>query len=360
MRFLSWSLGTLALLALASFGLLQLTPVQDRLIDQVIRKNVDNSAAQALFKDDAMRLLVCGSGSPLPHPTRARPCLAVIAGGKFYIVDTGPGSWNQLALRHIPAERIGAILYTHFHSDHIGELGEFNMQTWVAGRPAPLAVYGPEGVQRLVAGYSEAYALDNGYRTAHHGAEMLPPERGQMQAHPLALPADGHRVPAFEDGELKVSVFAVHHEPIEPAVGYRFDYKGRSLVISGDTRRDERMIAAAEGADVLAHEAQAQHLVARMQALAAEAGRPRIAKIFGDIPSYHTSPVEAAELANAAKVPLLLLYHLTPSPPNRIAGQVFMRGVKAVRPEGVVLSDDGTLITLPLAGGAPQVGRFDP
>lgn len=230
MRFLSWSLGTLALLALASFGLLQLEPVQDRLIDRVIRKNVDNSAAQALFKDDAMRLLVCGSGSPLPHPTRARPCLAVIAGGKFYIVDTGPGSWNQLALRHIPAERIGAILYTHFHSDHIGELGEFNMQTWVAGRPGPLAVYGPEGVQRLVAGYSEAYALDRGYRTAHHGAEMLPPERGEMQAHTLALPADGHRVPAFEDGELKVSVFAVHHEPIEPAVGYRFDYKGRSLV----------------------------------------------------------------------------------------------------------------------------------
>ncbi|MDP3857020.1 MAG: MBL fold metallo-hydrolase [Stagnimonas sp.] len=360
MRFIKWSLGLIALLALSSYSLLMLPAVQDRLIDKVIRKNVDNSAAQALFNDDAMRLLVCGSGSPLPHKTRARPCLAVIAGGKFYVVDTGPGSWNQLALRRIPGERIGAILYTHFHSDHIGELGEFNMQTWVAGRPAPLPVYGPAGVERLVAGYREAYALDNGYRTAHHGAALLPPERGEMLAQRLELPADGHRVPAFEDGELKVSVFAVHHEPIEPAVGYRFDYKGRSLVISGDTRRDERMIAAAQGADVLAHEAQSQHLVARMQALAAEGGRPRIAKIFGDIPSYHTSPVEAAELANAAQVPLLLLYHLTPSPPNRIAERVFMRGVKEMRPRGVAVADDGTLITLPLAGGAPKVGRFDP
>lgn len=358
MRVVRWSLGLLALMAVAGHVLIQQPAVQDRLVDHTIRRTLDDRAAQALFGDDALRLLVCGSASPLPHRSRARPCLAVIAGGRFYVVDTGPGSWNQLALRRIPGERIGAVLYTHFHSDHIGELGEFNMQSWVAGRPAPLAVYGPTGVERLVAGFAEAYALDNGYRVAHHGPQLLDIAKAQMQAHPLAVPEDGSPVTAFEDGALKVSVFAVQHPPIHPSVGYRFDYKGRSLVISGDTRKDPRLVAVAKGADLLVHEAQAQHLVARLRVLSGEAGRPRLEKVFSDIPDYHTSPVEAAEIANAAGVPTLLLYHLTPPPPNAFAERVFLRGVEAVRPRGVVMADDGTLVTLPIAGGAAQVEQF--
>jgi ribonuclease Z len=62
----------------------------------------------------------------------------------------------------------------HFHSDHIGDLGEFNMNTWAMGRPGPLRVYGPPGVERVVAGFAEAYALDTQYRIAHHGTEFLP------------------------------------------------------------------------------------------------------------------------------------------------------------------------------------------
>src|SRR3546814_9966192 len=83
-----------------------------------------------------------------------------------------------------------------FHSDHIGDLGEFNLQTWGAGRPTPLQVYGPEGVARVVTGFQEAYALDAGYRTAHHGADFLPPALEQMQAHTLTLSTDGTPTPA--------------------------------------------------------------------------------------------------------------------------------------------------------------------
>lgn len=360
MRLIRWTLGLGAVLLAGSALLVQLPAVQDRIVDRVIRTNLDPARQQALFADDALRLLVCGSASPLPHPTRARPCLAVIAGGRFYVVDTGPGSWNQLAMRRIPAERIGGVFYTHYHSDHIGDLGEFNMQSWVAGRPGPLPVHGPEGVQRLVAGYTEAYALDVGYRVAHHGTALLDAAKAAMQALPFTAPDDGQPVTVFQDGDLKVSAFSVHHEPISPSVGYRFDYRGRSLVISGDTRRDERIVSVAKGTDLLVHEAQAQHLVARLRALSGEAGRPRLEKVFGDIPDYHTSPVEAAGLANAAGVPLLLLYHLTPPPPSRLAEKVFLRGVDAVRPRGVAMADDGTLVTLPLAGGPPVVGRLDP
>ena len=162
-------------LAGAAAGLLRVPALQDALMRRVAARLV-SAAPEQLFAKDALRVLLCGSASPLAHPTRARPCTAVFAAGRFYVVDTGPGSWNHLALWRVPGERIGAVLLTHFHSDHIGELGEFNLQTWVAGRPAPLRVFGPPGVERVVAGFSTAYAEDARLRTAHHGVEIVPPE----------------------------------------------------------------------------------------------------------------------------------------------------------------------------------------
>ncbi len=117
--------------------------------------------------------------------------MAVFAAGRFWVVDTGPGAWNRLALWQVDGRNIAGILLTHFHSDHIGELGEFNLQTWAAGRSGPLRVFGPPGVERVVAGFTEAYALDSGYRIAHHGAQLLPPDVGRMEPRAIAGPADG-------------------------------------------------------------------------------------------------------------------------------------------------------------------------
>ena len=150
-----------------------------------------------------------------------------------------------------------------------------------------------------------------------------------------------------EDG-LRITAFAVTHDPVKPAYGYRFDYGGRSVVVSGDTKKDAGLIEAAKGADVLFHEALANHLVSQIGEAAAKGGRPRVAKITHDIPSYHTSPVEAAEVANAAGVKLLVLYHLTPPPPLRIVEWVFTRGVSEIRPDGWVLADDGLLVEVPV------------
>jgi ribonuclease Z len=318
-------------------------------------------ATRPALREDALSAVLCGSVGPLPHASRAGPCVAVSAGGRLYVVDVGRGSANRAGLIGLDAGAVRAVLLTHFHSDHIQELGEWDLQSWVQGRPGPLRVFGPPGVERVVAGFEEAYALDAGYRTAHHGAELLPPEVGRMVAHPVPGPAsDGGSALVLEEDGLRVTAFAVDHDPVRPAYGYRFDWRGRSIVVSGDTARDPRVAAAARGADVLFHEAQANHMVARVAAAAAAADRPRVAKIMADIPDYHTTPVEAAEIANEAGVKLLVLYHLTPPPPVAFAERIFVRGVDAAREGDWRLGEDGLLVTLPAGSDAVEVGELAP
>jgi len=345
-----WILGGVVLVALAAAAVevaLRVPSVQDALTRRVIGHMVA-SQPDELFADDALRAVLCGTGSPLPHPTRAKACVAVFAAGRYWVVDTGPGSWNRLALTRIDPARIGGVFFTHYHSDHIGDLGEFNLNSWVAGRPGPLRVFGPPGVERVVAGFTEAYALDTGYRIAHHGAVLIPADKERMEAVPIAqlAEADERTVVLREDG-LEVSAFAVHHDPVKPAYGYRFDYKGRSLVITGDTAKTDAVARAAKNADVLFHEAQSNHLIGLIGQAAGAAGRPRVAKIMSDILTYHTTPVEAAEVANAAGVRLLVLYHLNPPPPNRFVEAIFARGVAEARHGDWKLGNDGTLVELP-------------
>ena len=345
-----------AALALGALSLTACADAQDALLRRIATRMA--APRTELYGDDAMRVLICGSASPLPHPTRARPCTAILAAGKIWVVDVGPGSWNHMGGWRIAGERIGAVLLTHFHSDHIGELGEWNLQTWVAGRPAPLSVIGPEGVQSVVAGFNEAYALDRGYRVAHHGADFNVPALGLMIPAPIAFPVGATSAVVHDTDGLRITAFLVDHRPIVPAVGYRFDWRGRSVVVSGDTVKSANLIAAARDADVLVHEAQANHIVKILGEVAA-ANRPRAAKIMADIPSYHTTPVQAAEVANEANVKLLVMSHLTPPPPNALLARIFVRGVDDVRPSGWVLADDGMLITLPANSDAIEQSEID-
>lgn len=337
----------ITLLALSTWITLQSTTVQDWLMATIVESRM-SSNTEGLFDNNSLNAMVCGSTSPFPSPKRAGPCIAVFAGDKFYVVDTGSRSWNNLALRSIPAEKLGGIFITHFHSDHIAELGEYNMQSWVARRDGNLKVYGGHGIEDIVAGFNRAYSHDREYRVAHHGAEYLRPETANMVAQPITeLPQVIH-----QEGLLTVTAFAVDHAPIHPALGYRFDYGDRSIVVSGDTVKSESLIAAANNADILFHEAQAQHIVEQLESTAKDLGRNQLAKIFYDIRDYHTSPVEAAEAANKANVSELVLYHLTPPPPNKIAEKIFVRGVSAVRNKGVTLARDGLLYELPLNSDA--------
>lgn len=336
-----------ALITLAAVAALatKSTAVQDMGMRAIVESRVGRSVGGVLG-DDALHVIVCGSGSPLPAPGRAQACIAVFAGGRGYVFDVGTGAAGNLANWRAPSERIQHVFLTHFHSDHFGDLGELNLQGWVAGRGAPLVVHGPPGVERVVNGLQEAYALDRAYRTAHHGEDLMNPAYGLLVAAPFEASASA--VVVHQDGELTIRSFLVDHSPVAPSVGYRIDYRGRSVVISGDTAPSPSLVAAAEGADLMLHEALATHVVQTLEAVTREAGQPRLAKVMLDIPDYHTSPVDAARAANAAHVRRLVLYHLVPGPPGvGIAKDIFLRGVDDVR-EGVTLSSDGSVYSLPV------------
>ena len=315
------------------------------MLDWMFRRTAFHELARpapVLAGKNELSALLCGTGSPLPDKTRGGPCTLIAVGDKYYLVDTGLDTARDLLLWRIPLQNIAAVFLTHFHSDHIGDLGEVRLQTWVAGRRAPLAVYGPPGVARVVNGFNEVYALDDGYRTKHHGAAMLPPDAVAM------VPRQVMPGIVFEQDGLRVTAVKVKHEPANPAYGYRFDFKGRSIVISGDTAPDEDLARLAKGADILIHEGLNPEMVGVMHDALAAANHPRQAKIFHDIPGYHTAPVDAARIANEAHVRLLVFSHIIPILPNRFAEKLFLRGVSDVRPEGVELGHDGLVLKLPV------------
>lgn len=344
-----------ALIGIAIAAALQSVAVDTWMFRQFVRHAV--AAGDAKLADaDTLSVLLVGTGTPLPDVSRAGPSTMIAAGEHLFLVDTGVDSARNLQLWKVPMEKIDAILITHLHSDHIGGMADIRLQTWVAGRKTPLKVYGPPGIERVVAGFNEAYAIDDSYRTKHHGSAMLPPDGALLVAVPIVIPEGATTSPVFDALGLKVTAIRVKHEPANPAYGYRFDYAGRSVTVSGDTIYDEDLAHAANGTDVLVHEGLSPELVGIMHDEMLAAGRPRPAKIMHDIPGYHTAPVDAAKIANMAHARLLLFTHLLPILPNAIAVRAFLKGVTDVRPDGVRVGHDGLVVRLHKGSDALDIG----
>ena len=227
-------------------------------------------------------------------------------------------------------------------------MGELMLKRWATGsRQQPLTIYGPQGIEQVVNGFESAYQLDKGYRIAHHGEEVMPNKGFGAEAHEFDLGTDlMHSKTIYKKGEVEVIAFNVAHAPVFPAVGYRVNYKDRSVVITGDTKYSESLKQHSKNADVLVSEA----LNKKFSAMLANAGKQtetNITAVATDIQDYHISPQEAAEVAKAAGVRQLVISHILPPIPSDLMIRPFLKEALEVY-QDIYMANDGTMISLPV------------
>jgi len=242
------------------------------------------------------KVTLLGTGDPIPRTDRFGPATLVEAGGQELLFDVGRGATQRLVQMNIALSAVDAVFLTHFHHDHLVGLPDMWMTGWIpppfGRRSVPFEVWGPTGTASLLENLEEAFELNTSIRIPD---ELLPPEGIEMVAH--EFDEDGV---VYEKDGVKVTAFAVDHGAlIKPAYGYRVDYDGRAVVISGDTRFDRNLIAAAKGADLIVHEV----ALASDELLASS-------EQFRRIVAHHTTPEEAGIVFAEVSPKLAVYTHL--------------------------------------------------
>lgn len=320
----------------------------DFAIEALIDRAVGIDRNTKFYEDDALHVITSGTGAPLPDPNRFGPQTAVVAGDQVLVFDTGPGSTRQLALTGLNLGTINALFLTHYHSDHISDLGELMLQHWTStGATEPLKIYGPPGIEAVVGGYIAAYQLDRVYRIDHHGAETMPPSGFGGVAHEFDLGTDLMTSEVvYEAGDVQVIAFNVDHPPVVPAVGFRVNYKDRSVMITGDTIYSDSLIQHAMGADLMVSDA-LNHSMSQMVADAGNKMDNNLTSVAEDIQESHIRPEEAALVAREAGVSKLLITHVLPPVPDLLINP-FLRDARDIFDGEVRMANDGTMAKLPV------------
>jgi ribonuclease Z len=240
-----------------------------------------------------------GTGSPVPEPgrlvpvspgDRANAMTLVQAGQEVLLFDAGRGVVERLSQAGVNGRDITSVFLTHFHSDHIVGLPDLWLTSRLTlswgNRTKPLEVRGPVGTKDLIGNLVRAYAPDVSAR----------PDQPQIDLVGHEFDKDGV---IFDRNGVKVTAFAVDHGPAKPAVGYRVDYKARSVLISGDTRFDENVIKYGTGVDLLLHEVLAVN-PALLQKI------PKLMSIF----NLHASPEQCGQVFAKTKPKLAAFTHI--------------------------------------------------
>jgi ribonuclease Z len=243
-----------------------------------------------------IEITLLGTGSPLPDPNRAGPSTLVRAGGQVFLVDCGRGVLQRAAAVGVGAAGLSALLLTHLHSDHIGDLGDVLITRWIstlAPDPAPLPIIGPPGTAETVEATLKAFRHDIGYRIAHHADLNAPPA---VEVHEYT---EG---PVWDRDGVSIRVAPTDHRPVAPTIGFRIESSTASVVLAGDTVPCAGLDELAAGADALVHTVIRKDIVGNI---------PQ--QRLQDICDYHSSVEEAAATADRAGVAALVMTHYVPA-----------------------------------------------
>lgn len=280
-----------------------------------------------------LHIVLLGTGSPRAYLNRAKAATLILAGRDALLLDCGGAVVDQLLRAGMYPHRINDVFFTHHHSDHNSGFFDFFISSWrshvgiVEGRSEPLRVYGPTNTRAVIGKMRESFDYDVSLRIGYNKSAAAAAE--------ITYTEQDSGVIYQKDG-LTVTVFEVDHRPVVPALGYVFEYNGKKVVFSGDTRPVPAMITQARDADLLFHDAyQKEWLDAIAEA------NPEDAVQVRNPAKYHTTTLEAAQIAREAGVKKLVLTHLIPPPaPDEESETAFAAGMEAIYGGPIVVARD--------------------
>jgi len=256
--------------------------------------------------DMALRITLLGTGSGPPvRASRAGVGTLVEAGNERLLFDAGYGVLRRLVQTGRPMDAVTRVFLTHLHSDHVVELPALLLLPWAApsARDVPLEVWGPPGTRAMMNGLLSAFAFD-----IHVRRDV------DERASARGIVVEGHDIRGgivYERNDVRVSAFPVDHGPVKPAYGYRVDYRGHSVAISGDTRVSDSLVAASKGVDVLIHEVIDAEFLRTVE-------RPS-PQLFDAILAHHTTAEQAGGVFQRVK-PRLAVFSHSPGTPALLEG----------------------------------------
>jgi ribonuclease BN (tRNA processing enzyme) len=255
----------------------------------------DHLAAQPL--PDQLVLLGTGGG-PTPKALRAAPSMALMIGGQLHIIDAGNGVARQAALAGLPLKNLAHVWITHLHNDHVADAFALPWLAWSGALTTPVVVHGPKGMKQMARDWLRFARVDIETRMADEGRPDLRKMISVAEVQPGVL---------LDSGGLKVTAARVEHPPLFDSFAYRFDWGGKSVVWSGDTRPCQALIDLARGADYLVQEV--MYLPAMERLIVSESNAP---SLRAHLLASHTLAEQAGEIAAAAGVNCLVLSHFVP------------------------------------------------
>ncbi|MDC1284431.1 MBL fold metallo-hydrolase [Gammaproteobacteria bacterium] len=239
---------------------------------------------------DYAEVVLLGTGTPRPSIERFGSATLVMVGDKRLLFDAGRGASIRLVQAGLSADQIDHVFLTHLHSDHISGLDDLWLTARIWQRQASLPVSGPKGTEQFVQHLMQAYERDIHFRSSN---------KAQSKGQALLQATDINPGVVFEHEGIRVIAFAVDHNPVAPAFGYRIEFGQRKIVLSGDTTYSENLIQQAQDADLLIHEiaAASEQLLRR---------NPRLQRVL----AYHTQTPQMLQILQQTQPRLAVFNHV--------------------------------------------------